>query len=176
MANARRGTHKTQTRSEVSRTTAKWFRQKGTGRARHGSRSANIFVGGAVSHGPQHRSYAKRMPQKMRQLALRSALSVKAAEGAILLVEDLKMDQPRTRTMREFIDRACDGNSTLVLLSERNEAVERSIRNLSDARYLRSAYLNVRDLLGFERLVLTMDALDSVVAHLGSAVEEADNA
>ena len=177
LANARRGTHKTQTRSEVSRTTAKWFRQKGTGRARHGSRSANIFVGGAKAFGPKPRDYSKRMPRKMRQLALRSALSAKAAAGEIILVDGLSMEAPRTRTMRDFVDTTCGGNSTLVLLTESNPNVERSIRNLPDVRFLRSGYLNVRDLLGFQRLVMPLDALDAVVAHLGrSEAVEADHA
>ncbi|HIE38386.1 MAG TPA: 50S ribosomal protein L4, partial [Anaerolineae bacterium] len=79
LANARLGTHKTKSRGEVNRTKAKWYRQKGTGRARHGSRNAPIFVGGGVAHGPRPRSYGKRMPRKMRRAALRSALSVKAA-------------------------------------------------------------------------------------------------
>src|SRR6185369_448567 len=87
MANARQGTHKVQTRSEVNRTKAKWYRQKGTGRARHGSRNAPIFVGGGVAHGPKPRSYEKDMPRKMRRLALRAALSAKAADGEIVLVD-----------------------------------------------------------------------------------------
>ena len=170
MANARRGTHKSQTRGEVSRTTAKWYRQKGTGRARHGSRRAPIFVGGGVAHGPRPRSYAKKMPKKMRQLALRSALAARAAEGAIILVDDMHMDSPKTKTMKGFIDAACEGASSLVLLSgaEGQEAVERSLRNLPRVRYLKAGYLNVRDLLGFERVVLPLDALEAVTAHLGS--------
>ena len=93
MANARRGSHNTQTRSEVSRTTAKWYRQKGTGRARHGSRRAPIFVGGGVAHGPKQRSYTKDMPRKMRRGALRSALSVKAQNGDIIVMDLLEMEK-----------------------------------------------------------------------------------
>lgn len=171
-ANARRGTHRSQTRSEVDRTTKKWYRQKGTGRARHGSRSANLFVGGYKAHGPQHRDYSQRMPRKMRRLALRSALSAKAAAGAIVLVEGLAMERPRTRLMRDFVDRACEGQSSLIVLAERNEALERSVRNLPDARYLRAGYLNVRDLLGCERLVLPVDAIEAIVAQLGVAAAD----
>lgn len=172
-ANARRGTHSTQNRSEVSRTTQKWFRQKGTGRARHGARSANLFVGGSVAHGPRPRSYRQRMPRQMRRLALKSALSAKAADEAIVLLDELAMDVPATAEMRRLVDRLCDGASTLVLLANANEAVERSIRNLPDVRYLRAGYLNVRDLLGYDRLLMPLDALDEVVAHLsdGSAVD-----
>lgn len=166
-ANARRGTHKTQTRSEVNRTKKKWYRQKGTGRARHGNRAANLFVGGGVSHGPQPRSYTQAMPRKMRRLALRSALSVRAQAGAVVLVDSLDLDAPKTRVVRDFVERVCDGASTLVVLADRNEAIERSIRNLPTVRYLRAGYLNVRDLLGYERLVLPLDALDAIITHLG---------
>jgi len=169
LANARRGQHKTQTRSEVSRTTKKWFRQKGTGRARHGARTANIFVGGAVAHGPQPRDYTQQMPRQMRRLALRSALSARAAEDAIALVDDLAMEAPRTRIVRDLVDRVCDGASTLVLLSVPNAAAERSIRNLPHVRYLRAGYLNVRDVLGHERLVITLEALEAIRRHLGTA-------
>lgn len=178
MANARQGTHSTLTRSGVRRTSAKWYRQKGTGRARHGARTANLFVGGGVAHGPHPRSYRQDMPRQMRRLALRSALSSRAADNAIVLVDELSLETPRTSEMRKLIDRLCDGASTLVLLSERNEPVERSIRNLPDVRYLRASYLNVRDLLGYERLLMPMAALDAIVAHLGSgeAWEEARDA
>jgi large subunit ribosomal protein L4 len=169
-ANRRQGTHDTQGRSDVSRTSAKWFRQKGTGHARHGAREAALFVGGGVAHGPHPRSYRKAMPRKMRRLALRSALSAKAADSGIVLIERFDIEAPRTRTLRDLVDRACDGASTLVLLADRNDAVERSIRNLADVRYLRAAYLNVRDVLAYERLLMPLDALDAVIAHLSDQV------
>lgn len=172
LANRRQGTHKVKTRSEINRTGKKWYKQKGTGRARHGDRTANLFVGGGIAHGPKLRSYRKNMPLKMRRLALRSALSAKAAEGAIILVDGLRMDAPKTQAFRRFVDQACGGASTLVLLAAGDHNVERSIRNLADVRYLRAGYLNVRDLLGFERLVLPLEALDAVVAHLGRAETE----
>ncbi len=168
LANMRRGTHRTQTRSEVDRTTAKWYRQKGTGRARHGSRSANLFVGGAICHGPQHRSYRQRMPRQMRRLALRSALAAKAQEGAIIVVDDLTMAAPKTRLVADFVAKVCEDRSTLVLLAGRNDALERSVRNLPHVRYLRSAYLNVRDILNHDWLVLEQPALQAVVDHLGA--------
>ena len=178
MANARQGTRATQTRSDVSRTTQKWFRQKGTGRARHGARTANLVVGGAVAHGPQPKDYRKGMPKRMRRLALRSALSAKAAADAIVLIDGLEMDAPKTREMRDLVDRVCDGESTLVLLADRDEAVERSIRNLPYVRYLRTGYLNVRDLLAYERLLMPVSALDAIIAHLGGGDDdrEATNA
>jgi len=166
LANSRQGTHQTQTRSDVHRTGAKWFRQKGTGRARHGDRTANLFVGGAVSHGPRPHGYRQRMPRRMRRLALCSVLSDKARSGAVALVEGLSLDVPQTRTIVDLVTRACDDESTLILLAGRNENVERSIRNLPHVRYLRANYLNVRDLLQFDRLMIQVDALAEIVTHL----------
>jgi large subunit ribosomal protein L4 len=177
MANARHGTHNTQNRSDVSRTSAKWFRQKGTGRARHGAREAALFVGGGIAHGPHPRSYRQAMPRRMRRLALRSALSAKAADAGIVLLDQLAMDAPRTKSVRDLVDLVCDGASTLVLLAGPNDSVERSVRNLTNVRYLRAAYLNVRDLLGYDRLLVPLDALDAVVAHLSeTTAEESGNA
>lgn len=169
LANARRGTANTQGRSDVSRTTKKMFRQKGTGRARHGSRTAPIFVGGGIAHGPHHRSYRQAMPKKMRRLALRSALSDRARDDSVALVEGLALETPRTKTVQDLIQQAFGGASTLVLLAESKPAVERSIRNLTHVRYLRAGYLNVRDVLGHDRLLIDVDAMDQITAHLGAA-------
>jgi large subunit ribosomal protein L4 len=168
-ANARLGTHKTKTVSEVKRTTAKWYRQKGTGRARHGSRKVNIFVGGAVAHGPRPRKYTKKMPKKMRRAAIRSALSAKAAEDAIVVVDRLEMDAPKTREMVAALGALVGDSSALVLLANRSDNIELSIRNIPDARYLRANYLNIRDLLKFEKIVMPLDALEVIVGWLGEA-------
>ena len=93
LANARLGMHKTKSRGEVNRTKSKWYRQKGTGRARHGSRNANLFVGGGIAHGPKPRKYTKKMPRKMRRAALRSALSAKAMEDRIVVLDEGSIDQ-----------------------------------------------------------------------------------
>jgi large subunit ribosomal protein L4 len=160
LANARRGTHKTQSRSEVSRTTAKWYRQKGTGRARHGSKRAPIFVGGGVAHGPRPRAYTKDMPRKMRRAALRSALSVKAGSGDIVVVDKLEMAQPKTREMNQVLERLTGSASTLLLMADRDENVELSARNLREVKTLRANYVNVRDLLGHTKIVMPLSALD----------------
>jgi large subunit ribosomal protein L4 len=162
LANARQGTHDTQTRAEVSRTTKKWFRQKGTGNARHGSRRAPIFVGGGVAHGPHPRSYAKQMPKRMRRAALRSALAAKAAAGEISLIDGLDLDAPRTRDMARLVDAIGAGSSALIVLPGRSEAVERSVRNLANAKYLHAGYLNIRDLLGYERLIMPLATLEAL--------------
>jgi large subunit ribosomal protein L4 len=166
-ANARLGTHKAQTRHEVNRTTAKWYRQKGTGRARHGSRSAAQFVGGGRAKGPHPRDYSQKMPRKMRRLALRSALSVKAANGQIVVLDALELEEPRTRRMCEILDRLAVDSSAVVLLAESNFNVEKSAANIPDVKILRANYLNVRDLLGYDYLIVPLPALQTIEGFLG---------
>jgi large subunit ribosomal protein L4 len=167
MANARLGTHKTKTRGEIRRTTAKWYRQKGTGRARHGARSAPIFVGGGVAHGPQPRSHAKDMPRKMRRQALRCALSVLAADDQIIVVDDLTLDAPKTGAMAKALNTLVGDNTALVLTTANDVVAEKSIRNLDNANVLRAMYLNVRDLLSHDRLVISQSALLEIESYLG---------
>ncbi len=167
LANRRLGTHDTKTRSEVSRTKAKWYRQKGTGRARHGSRNAPIFVGGGVAHGPQPRSYVQRMPRKMHRLALCSALSAKAAAERIIVVDKLEMESPKTRTMVDTLRNLNVDASAVVVMAERNSNVEHSICNLPDVIALRADYLNVRDLLKYDYVVIATEALTVVEQLLG---------
>ncbi|HDD24559.1 MAG TPA: 50S ribosomal protein L4 [Chloroflexi bacterium] len=168
MANARQGTHKTKSRGEVNRSKAKWYRQKGTGRARHGSRNANLFVGGGVAHGPRPRKYTKKMPRKMRRAALRSALSVKAQEGQIVVLDALKMERPRTKEMVTMLDCLGTGyDKVLLLLPERNEPVEKSARNLPYVKTLRAGYLNIRDLLTYDYVVMPLEALHVIEDILG---------
>ncbi len=169
LANARLGTHKTKTRGENNRSKAKWYRQKGTGRARHGSRNAPIFVGGGVAHGPVPRSYKKKMPRKMRRAALRSALTVKAAEQQVVVVDRLEMERPKTKEMiRVLQNLSVDEGKTLILLPERNEPVELSVRNLPTVRTLRAHYLNIRDLLRADHIVMPLGALEVVESILGT--------
>ncbi|MGC9347825.1 MAG: 50S ribosomal protein L4 [Anaerolineae bacterium] len=168
LSNGRLGTHKTKTRSENNRSKSKWYRQKGTGRARHGSRNAPIFVGGGIAHGPMPRTYKKKMPRKMRRAALRSALSVKAADQQLVIVDDLQMEAPKTKAMFETLKKlSADEGKTLILLPERNETVELSVRNLSTARTLRASYLNIRDLLNADMVVLPLASLQVIESMLG---------
>lgn len=162
LANKRLGTHKAKGRSEVNRSTKKIYRQKGTGNARHGSRRAPIFVGGGVAHGPLPRSYEKKMPRKMRRAALRSALSVKAGNGDIVVLDEISMDVPKTKEMVAVMNRLVAGESTLLLLAERDKNVELSARNLPDLKALRATYLNIRDLLGYNKIVMPLAALDVI--------------
>ncbi len=170
MANARLGTHKAKGRSEINRTTAKVYRQKGTGNARHGSRRAPIFVGGGVAHGPLPRDYSQKMPRKMRRAALRSALSAKAGSGQIVVLDQLAMAAPKTKEMAELVKRVVGAHSALVLIAGRDENVERSTRNLAEVKVLHAPYLNIKDLLGYDRLVLTLDALDVLVDILSTEI------
>jgi large subunit ribosomal protein L4 len=169
MANARLGTHKAKTRGEINRTKAKWYRQKGTGRARHGARSAPIFVGGGVAHGPKPRDHSKQMPRKMRREALRSALSALAADDQIVVVDTLNLDTPKTKVMQESLFKLVGDNSALVLVADRNEAVERSVRNLPNAQTLRASYLNIRDLLSHDRVIIPRDALEVIQLFLSKS-------
>ena len=167
LANRRLGTHKAKTRSEVTRTKAKWYRQKGTGRARHGSHNAPIFVGGGVAHGPRPRKYTKKMPRKMRRLALRSALSAKAAEDRIIVLDAIEFDGPKTRSMVDTLENLTVDGSAVILLPERNENVELSAGNLPDVKTLRAHYLNVRDLLKYDYVIMPTGALSVVEGILG---------
>nr|WP_290667332.1 50S ribosomal protein L4 [Ardenticatena sp.] len=168
-ANARLGTHSTKTRAEVARTGAKVWRQKGTGRARQGSRRAPHWVGGGVAFGPKPRKYTKDMPKKMRRLAIRSALATKAQAGKIVVVEGLTFETPRTKEMAALLDRlGLGGKSTVVLVGlGDDENVKRSAANLEDVKALHWRYLNVRDLLGHEYLLMPVQAVEAIDALWG---------
>ncbi|MEJ2706410.1 MAG: 50S ribosomal protein L4 [Anaerolineales bacterium] len=163
MANARLGTHSTKTRSEVRGGGRKPWRQKGTGRARQGSIRAPQWVGGGKVHTPKPRDYSKNMPRKMRRAALRSALSVKASEQSVVLLDSLSLPEPKTRLMAQALNKLVGDASALILIPEKNEDYEvvmRSTNNLPDAKILLANYINIRDLLSFEKLVIPVQALD----------------
>jgi large subunit ribosomal protein L4 len=162
MANARLGTHNTLTRGEVNLTKAKWYRQKGTGRARHGAQSAPIFVGGGIAHGPKPRKYTQDMPKKMRREAIRSALTALARDEQLIFVDQLTVDAPRTQVMKDILATLTADAKTLVLLADQNDNVQRSLSNLPNARYLRASYLNIRDLLGYDKVIIPLDALEVI--------------
>ena len=166
-ANARLGTHSTKTRAEVSRTGAKWYRQKGTGRARHGDRKAPIFVGGGQAHKPKPRDYSQKMPRKMRRLALRSALSAKAAAEQLVVLDQLALAEAKTVQIVQLLDNLDISGSAILLLPERNENVEKSARNLPEVKTLRANYLNVRDLLGHNYVIMTKEAVSVIESFLG---------
>jgi large subunit ribosomal protein L4 len=170
MANARLGTHSTKTRSEVSGGGRKPWRQKGTGRARQGSTRAPQWVGGGRVHTPKPRSYEQKMPLKMRRAALRSALSVKASEQNVVVLDVLTAAEPKTKWMAQTLNRLVGDASALILLPEQNpeyELVARTTNNIPDAKTLLASYLNIRDLFVYDKLVLPLPALDVLVKILG---------
>jgi large subunit ribosomal protein L4 len=163
MANARLGTHKTKVRGEVAGGGKKPWKQKGTGRARQGSTRAAQWVGGGKIFTPRPRKYTQHMPHKMRQAALRSALSAKAAEADVVVVDELALEEPKTRLMAQALKVLVGDASALVLAAEKDaayEVVARSTNNLPDAKLLLANYLNIRDILHYDKLVLPLKALD----------------
>lgn len=170
MSNARLGTHETKVRGQVAGGGAKPWKQKGTGRARQGSRRAAQWVGGGRIHTPHPRSYRLRMPKKMRQAALRSALSAKAADSGVVLVDEIKLDEAKTRMLAEKLTSLVGDSTALILMVEKDSSYDMAMQssdNLRDAKVLLANYLNIRDLLGFDKLVLPVKALDALVANLG---------
>jgi large subunit ribosomal protein L4 len=172
-ANRRAGNASTKTRGEVRGGGRKPWRQKGTGRARQGTIRAPQWRGGGIVFGPAPRSYAKRMPRKMRRLALRSALSVKAQEGRIIVLDDLSFAAPRTKDMVVMLDALGVERNALVLLPETNDVVELSARNLPYVKTLRADYINVRDLLGYQVVIMPQKAIDVIADFLGETDQEA---
>ena len=170
LANARLGTQSTKTRGEVRGSTRKIYRQKGTGRARQGAIRAPHHAGGGVAHGPKPRKYTKAMPRKMRRLAVRSALSVKYAEGQIIFLDDLSMTTPRTKDFLAMLAGfPLQGKRTLIALGEKNDNVSNSARNVPNVKTLLASYLNVVDLLKYDTLILPKSALSVVETILGKS-------
>ena len=170
MANARLGTHETKVRGEVAGGGAKPYKQKGTGRARQGSRRAAQWVGGGRIHTPHPRSYEQRMPKKMRQAALRSALSAKAADAGVVVIDEFSLSEAKTKVMAQTLRNLVGASTALVLLHEKGEAydlVTKTTNNLGDTKVLLAGYLNIRDLFGYDKLILPVKALDALVANLG---------
>lgn len=159
LANARLGSAQTKTRTQVSGGGRKPWRQKHTGRARQGSTRAPQWKGGGTVFGPHPRSHRLRMPRKMRRLALRSALSVKAAENSIVILDELAMETPRTADMLIVLDNLEIESSALILLPERDVNVEKSARNIPDVKTLHASCLNVIDILDYDTLILPLKSL-----------------
>jgi|YNPNPStandDraft_1061719.scaffolds.fasta_scaffold05183_5 large subunit ribosomal protein L4 len=167
LANARLGTHKVKTRSEVSGGGRKPWRQKGTGRARQGSIRAPHWKGGGRVGGPVPRSYSQKLNRKMRRLAICSALSVKASDRQLLVMDQLEMAQPKTKEMAALLNRLKVDSSALILLPEADTNVELSARNLPQVKTLRANCLNVRDLLKYDRLIAPLAAIEVINATYG---------
>lgn len=170
-ANARLGTHNTRGRSEVQGSTRKLYRQKGTGRARQGSVRAPHRKGGGIAHGPHPRSYRVNMPRKMRRLAVRSALSAKYAAEQIRFIEGLSFPQPRTKDTVAFLSAHGLSGKTLIVIdskTEQNQIIQRSANNLPNVKTILASYLNVRDLLHYDNIVLPQAAIGVIEGILGN--------
>jgi len=158
-ANARQGTASTKTRGEVAGSSRKLFRQKGTGLARAGGRKSPLRRGGGITFGPKPRSYRQAMPKKMRQLALRCVLSAKAREGELRVLEQLKLDQPKTKEMAQILAALGVASSALIATSEPETGVVKSARNLTGIKITPASLLNVVDILSHKILLMTEAAV-----------------
>jgi large subunit ribosomal protein L4 len=161
LAAKRRGTANTKTRSEVRATSTRPWRQKGTGRARAGSRSSPLWRGGGVVFGPKPRDYALRVPKKVRKAAVRSALTLKVKEDRLLLLEQFSLSEIRTKT---FVDhqKKLHLDKALIVVDGENTNLEKSARNVPDIKVLKTAGLNLFDILRHDQLVLTLDAVQYI--------------
>jgi len=160
--NQRQGTHDTKTRGEVRGGGRKPWRQKGTGRARHGSSNSPIWKGGGIVFGPHPRDYSVRVPKKVKRLAMKSALSSKVENGSIYVLEELKLDQPRTKDMINILQNLKVDNKALVVTAGNDENVYKSARNIPGVKPTAAGLLNVYDLLAHKILVITRDAVNQV--------------
>jgi large subunit ribosomal protein L4 len=165
LASRRRGTASTKTRTEVKGSTRKIYRQKGTGRARHGSIRASTFVGGGVAFGPKPRSYYCMPPKKVRKGALRSALSLRTGEKKILVLEDLNLDEIKTKKVAQIL-KGLGVERGLIVDDKSNTKLIKSLRNLPHSKYLAPEGLNVYDVLHHETLVLTAPAAKKIEERL----------
>ncbi|HEY5625614.1 MAG TPA: 50S ribosomal protein L4 [Dehalococcoidia bacterium] len=157
--NQRAGTAQTRTRGEVVGSTRKLHRQKGTGRARAGTAGSPTRVGGGTAFGPRMRDYSQAMPKKMRRLAIRSALSGKAADGQLVVIDQLAFEAPKTKEFARILSNVGINRSALIVTSESDRTVLASTRNLRRTKVLPARYLNVGDMLNHQSILMTEDAV-----------------
>ena len=172
LANARQGTQSTLGRGDVRGSTRKIYRQKGTGRARQGSIRAPHRPGGGIAHGPHPRKYTKHMPRKMRRLAVRSALSAKFAAEELRFIDALHLDAPRTKDMLAILKAHSLEGKVLIVLDAKSETtltLQRSANNLPNVKTLWASYLNVRDLLHHDVVLMPQAAVSVVEGYLTPA-------
>jgi large subunit ribosomal protein L4 len=169
LAAKRQGTHSTKTRSEVRGGGAKPWRQKGTGRARAGSSNSPIWRGGGIAHGPKPRDYSQKTPKKMVKLALRSALSDRASDGNVIVVDSWSFDAPKTKDAVAALSAIGAEGKVLMVLGDGDEAAYKSFRNLTNVHCLHVGELNTYDVLDSDVVVFTADTLP------GAAPEGSDS-
>ena len=174
LAAARRGTASTKTRGEVRGGGRKPWRQKGLGRARHGSIRSPQWVGGGVAHGPKPRDYTQRTPKKMKRLALRSALSARASEDAVLVVENIEWTAPKTKQAVALLDAMGAKGKTVVVLNSIDGTAARSFRNLPEVRLAEPGHLTPYDVLWSDQLVFTSHTVGALGNAGGYGISDED--
>jgi len=163
LSNQRKAQAKVKSRGEIAKTSAKWFRQKGTGRARHGARSAPIFVGGGVAHGPTgEQNYQLKMPKKMKKQALFSALTSKFKTNEVLVIKDLAKIEPKTKKMKTILEKLAKDNKATIILSEKLENVARAARNLKGLNLSQANQLNPYEVLNGGQLIFMKEAVEKL--------------
>ena len=162
LANRRQGTQKTKTRSEVSGGGKRPYRQKGTGRARHGSTRSAQYVGGGIIFGPTPRSYSYTVPKKVKRLALKSALSSKVASEKLIVIENMDLAEVKTATVAKALKAIGAGNSSLIVLEGVNRNAELSARNIKDVKTALVNTINVMDILKYDSFVATKAAVEKI--------------
>lgn len=160
-ASERRGTHESKTRGEVSGSTKKPWRQKGTGRARVGTKRNPVWTGGGAAFGPHMREYGFKMPKKMRRAALRSALSAKLADNEIIIFDELAMEAPKTKEMATLLNKV-EALNSIVVLADFDENVMKSLRNIAGVKVTDTAGINVYNILAQRKLVMTKAAVAKI--------------
>ena len=162
LANRRQGTQKTKTRSEVSGGGKRPYRQKGTGRARHGSTRSAQYVSGGIIFGPNPRSYSYTVPKKVKRLALKSALSSKVADQKLIVIENMDLDEVKTATVAKALKAIGAGESSLIVLEGVNRNAELSARNIKDVKTALVNTINVMDILKYDSFVATKAAVEKI--------------
>ena len=162
LANRRQGTQKTKTRSEVSGGGKRPYRQKGTGRARHGSTRSAQYVGGGIIFGPNPRSYSYTVPKKVKRLALKSALSAKVADQKMIVIENMDLSEVKTATVAKALKAIGAGDSSLIVLEGVNRNAELSARNIKDVKTALVNTINVMDILKYDSFVATKAAVEKI--------------
>jgi len=173
LAKRRAGTHDTQNRGDVSRTHSKFGKQKGSGGARHGSRNAPIFRGGGVAHGPHPRSHAHSLNKKVRALGMKMALSAKAAEGSLIILDQAVLDAPKTKVLLENFGKLGLTNALVIGGAQVDTNFQLAARNVPNVDVLPAAGLNVYDVLRRHKLVLSREAIEAISARFSSKGEAA---
>ncbi|SMP69708.1 50S ribosomal protein L4 [Anoxynatronum buryatiense] len=162
LANKRQGTQSAKTRAEVRGGGRKPWRQKGTGRARHGSSRSPIWVGGGTVFAPKPRDYSYKLPKKVRRLALKSALSSKVLSETLIVLDDLQMEQPKTKEMTNILKNLKVDGKALIVMEQVNDSVIRSARNIPGVQTTLVNTLNVYDILKYDRFIITRNAVEKV--------------